>query len=93
MSSMVSRAINCFSDGERGITELARIVSYAAAIDVFFSISRERSGEAFAVGAATATIRGHQSFNEAYELAKEIYNSEVEQYTTGWNRRSCGPPG
>lgn len=83
MESLLCRALSCFADGERGVTENARIASYVSALDVFFS-ERRRAKEAYAVGVATLTCSEREPFGAVYDLAREIYDQRSEASHDGY---------
>jgi hypothetical protein len=72
-NALLCRAISCFADGERGVTDSAKIVSYVSAMEVFFN-RREAAEEAFCIGVAAATHNEHESLEEVYQLARVIYD-------------------
>lgn len=83
MDALLCRALSCFSDGERGVTDNARIVAYVSALDVFFS-ERGRAKEAYAVGVATLTHGEREPFEAVYDLAKAIYAQRSEATHSGY---------
>jgi hypothetical protein len=83
MDALLCRALGCFADGERGVTDNARIGAYVSALDVFFS-ERGRAKEAYAVAVATLTHGERESFEAVYDLAKVIYEQRSEATHDGY---------
>lgn len=71
--ALICRAIGCFADGERAVTDIAKIVSYVSAMDVFFG-HRDRALESFCEGLA-ATLQGPNTpYRNLCDLAEAVYD-------------------
>lgn len=71
--TLLCRALSCFSDGERGVTDGAKIVSFVSAIEALVS-RRDNAAELYAIGAAVLCESEHETDESIYEFAKVIYD-------------------
>jgi len=72
IDAMLCRAASCFADGERAVTDLAKIVSYVSAVEVLFG-KKDEAEESFCLGLAVASQSEREPFPLVYNVAKDIY--------------------